>query len=227
MDYWDKKLKNKFFSDPQNFLFGYGSLINDESRNSLTNDIHEPIPARISKKFGYKRTWSYYSPTSYMTALGLEKACESEATTINGIIFPFDLNNLNNFNEREQDYNLVNIPNKFIQSMSWSNIPKNSKIWVYVQKKKDQKANIKFPICQSYIDVCLLGCLKYGKDYAAEFLGTTSNWSKYWINDRLIPRRPWIHVPKHKEIDTLLEFNIFSKDFFKFRRLPETYLSDQ
>ena len=44
--YWNTKLKNEIYSNPTNFIFGYGSLINDSSRNSNCEFIHEAIPAR-------------------------------------------------------------------------------------------------------------------------------------------------------------------------------------
>jgi len=29
-------------------------------------------------------------------------------------------------------------------------------------------------------------------------------WSGYWVNDRLLPRRPWVYQPLSRKIDTVL-----------------------
>ena len=74
-------------------------------------------------------------------------------------------------------------------------------IWYYAntQKRFPSKAN---PIVQSYVDVCLDGCLEIermyalskGANFAERFVRTTTNWGPPWINDRLYPWRPIIHV---------------------------------
>ncbi|HET8670886.1 MAG TPA: hypothetical protein VFM05_09765, partial [Candidatus Saccharimonadales bacterium] len=54
-----------------------------------------------------------------------------------------------------------------------------------------------------YVDICLNGCLELEATYplakeagfAATFLKTCSDWSKYWVNDRIYPRRAFIYVP--------------------------------
>jgi hypothetical protein len=68
------------------------------------------------------------------------------------------------------------------------------------------------PIVQSYVDVCLDGWLEIEAMYAPaktanfaeRFVRTTTNWGPPWINDRLYPWRPFIHVPRAWQIDTLL-----------------------
>jgi hypothetical protein len=34
---------------------------------------------------------------------------------------------------------------------------------------------------------------------------TTDGWSKHWVNDRIYPRRPYIHQPNAWEIDAHLK----------------------
>ena len=68
-NFWGSKL-----TLPKNFIFGYGSIINEESRNNCNNtQIFDVIPARLSSDLGYRRTWNYRCLTSKFTALGLEK----------------------------------------------------------------------------------------------------------------------------------------------------------
>jgi hypothetical protein len=42
---------------------------------------------------------------------------------------------------------------------------------------------------------------------------TTTDWSAFWINDRIYPRRPFIYQPKARQIDQLL--NEVIPEFFE------------
>jgi hypothetical protein len=57
---------------------------------------------------------------------------------------------------------------------------------------------------QSYVDVVLRGALRYGPDFAKELIQTTAGWSVFWLNDRELPRRPWVDTNDYQEIDSLL-----------------------
>ena len=44
-----------------------------------------------------------------------------------------------------------------------------------------------YPILQSYIDICILGCLEYGTEAAEKFVESTAGWSDaVWLNDRMV-----------------------------------------
>ena len=66
---------------------------------------------------------------------------------------------------------------------------------------------------QSYVDICLNGCLEIEATYplakeaefAETFLKTSTNWSKYWVNDRIYPRRAFIYIPNASKIDALIK----------------------
>lgn len=75
---------------------------------------------------------------------------------------------------------------------------------------------------QSYIDVCLLGALEHGESFALEFLRTTVGWSRYWLNDRKLARRPWVHQPRYREIDELLA-RALGDEVLGLRRLSVEY----
>lgn len=42
-------------------------------------------------------------------------------------------------------------------------------------------------------------------EFAETFLKTSTNWSKYWVNDRIYPRRAFVYVPNANEIDALIK----------------------
>jgi hypothetical protein len=68
-----------------------------------------------------------------------------------------------------------------------------------------------FPMVQSYVDICVDGCLEIEASYrtadgfAQDFIKTTTGWNKYWVNDRLYPRRPFIYAPNSSAIDQALK----------------------
>lgn len=79
----------------------------------------------------------------------------------------------------------------------------------------------RFPILQSYIDVCLSGCLEHGVAFAREFISTTFLWSPYWLNERKLSRRPWLHQGNYVQIDNLLAAEV--PKYFEQRRLVSEY----
>jgi len=52
-----------------------------------------------------------------------------------------------------------------------------------------------FPLLESYIDVVLEGALEYGTDYARELHRDTSDWSRFWLNDRELAAAPGCMTP--------------------------------
>jgi hypothetical protein len=84
-----------------------------------------------------------------------------------------------------------------------SSVP-SGQIWIYVNKPASlAPPDAEHPITQSYVDIFITGCLELqprvsdpGLDLVEQCVRTTSGWSKHWVNDRLQPRRPYIHQPR-------------------------------
>ena len=78
------------------------------------------------------------------------------------------------------------------------------------QELKNSLPSAEFPIVQSYVDICLTGCLQIQQgfpeagNFAAEFIQSTQEWSTFWENDRANPRRPFA-IPMAQDIDVLLK----------------------
>ena len=226
-----KKTKPKKLQ-PKAFIIGYGSIINSNSRSGTGGkNIGNAIPVRIKKEAGLKRVWNFQKPSvAKLTALGLqqsdgatittdargvktisyeERAGDTcEPSTINGVLYPvFD--NIDKFDDREEGYFRLKINPDQIVPIGWQRLPQydGCDFWVYCLNKENQNQRPEFdyPILQTYVDVCLNGCLEYGEDFTKEFITTTGGWSEYWLNDRLIPRRPWLHESNYKLIDLLLK----------------------
>jgi len=69
-----------------------------------------------------------------------------------------------------------------------------------------------FPMVESYVDICINGCLELEALYRSvqgsftqEFIRTTTGWNAYWVNDRIYPRRPFIYAPNASAIDKALK----------------------
>src|SRR5271166_5961151 len=161
-DWWGVKLPDQ----PTQFIFGYGSLINSASRDSTVGKMIPAIPVRISAAFGYIRTWNDRS-TSGFTALGLRKPSATEkASTINGVLYPVDGDDMAKYDAREKGYARVEVPRDDLEAVSWPLLPETGKIWVYIPVRPNGEpgvglpaANAQFPLLESYIDVVVEGAL--------------------------------------------------------------------
>jgi hypothetical protein len=225
-DWWGVTLPDQ----PSQFIVGYGSLINSASRNSTAGKMTPAIPVRISAAFGYIRAWNDRSPSGF-TALGLRKPGPGEkASTINGVLYATDMDEITKFDARETGYARIEVPRDEIEPVSWQRLPETGRIWIYIPVKPNAEpgvglpvANAEFPLLQSYVDVVVEGGLEYGEDFARELIETTSDWSNYWLNDRELARRPWVHDPASAEVDELLMSSPDAAAKLKARLFSEPY----
>jgi len=84
-----------------------------------------------------------------------------------------------------------------------------------------QPPSCSFPILQTYVDVCITGCLEHGEEFAREFIRTTFKWAPHWLNERELARRPWLHQGNYVQVDQLLREEV--PDYYKCRRLESEY----
>ena len=202
MNYIDK-------TGPRNYIFGYGSLINSNSRlNSSISCIQFPwvIPITVSKEWGYYRSWGVNcnckKSGDKLNCIGLYNDNKINSEDITGVIFAVDNNGLCKFDKRECNYSRILIPKKYIKVLlSFSKLPKNIKIWTYISKNNEYNEISKdYPISQRYLDICLLGCLEWNEEFTIQFILSTYNWSNYWVNDRIT----YNNDDKLKIIDNIL-----------------------
>jgi hypothetical protein len=224
--WWGQTLSDQ----PKNFIFGYGSLLNAASRAMTEGRPVPAIPARVSAELGFLRNWSDRSPSGF-TALGLRRPHPGEAAqTINGVLYAVEGTDMARFDAREQGYARLPVPRDMIQPVSWQALPPTGEIWIYVPMRPGHApgealplADPEFPLLQSYIDVVVEGALDYGEAYAREVLETTADWSRYWLNDRELARRPWVHDPRAGAIDALLGATAPAAALLVWRMFPERY----
>lgn len=197
---------------PQNFIFGYGSLIEDESRRSTTPSARDAWPAKVK---GIRRGWWARGSTSGMTTTYLG-ALDDPRAWCNGVIYPVSEQELAATDQRESaGYKRCRIPQADITMLDGRGAPPEGLFWAYVNvippaQLKDNLPSPQFPMVQSYVDLCVQGCLEVEGKYPTaagftrDFIASTDEWSRYWVNDRVYPRRPFIFQPAAGAIDAAL-----------------------
>lgn len=181
------------------YIFGYGSPISTESRNS-SGETLECCEARAND---LKREWNLAVPKYEQRGIIGLGAVVSPRHTCNGVLFK--CKNINDYIKREEKYGYKKVAlwRKDLELMQYDTtdiIPpihprKNpvilalsDNIW-YFSPFKTSLPSKETPIRQSYLDICIMGCLEYSLDFAIEFIRTTNNWA-YWTNDRKNPVFP-------------------------------------
>jgi len=198
----------------KNYIVGYGSLFNTKSLQRTLPSVSYIEPMYLNN---YLRSWNAIenkTVTLSTTYLGIQK---SKGSRLNAILFEIDESLLDNLDKREFLYTReeVNLEDVELISSKFS-ISSDDKIWIYITNTPE-KPSKQYPIIQSYVDTCISGCLELEEkfnieNFANDFINTTINWSKSWVNDRIFPRAPHVHQAYAYKIDELLNNNI--EEFF-------------
>ncbi|HEV7744366.1 MAG TPA: gamma-glutamylcyclotransferase family protein [Pyrinomonadaceae bacterium] len=171
--------------DNDQYIFGYGSLIDSLSRVATSPSASYASPVNV---VGIQRGWfgrlDDVGPT-YLAAL------PNPNSNCNGVIFKVSVQELEAVDEYESGYERKRTdPTKVIMLDDSRSVAKGD-IWFYTCAVK-RFATPESPILQSYVDTCLNGCFEIEASFpkakeakfAEQFLKTSSDWSKYWVNDR-------------------------------------------
>jgi len=216
----------KNMSLTQQFIFGYGSLLESQSRTQTTPSALHASPVLVA---GIQRGWFGQldvvglSPTYLGAVPDFNSHC-------NGVIFKVTEEELDAFDQHEAGYHRERIDQPNISMLDGSQSAPDGDIWFYAPAEK-RYASPEFPIVQSYLDVCLNGCLEIEATYApakeAEFaetfLKTSTDWSKYWVNDRIFPRRASVYLPNASKIDQLIKKVLGEEMFSSIKIEPASW----
>ena len=206
----------KVSQQANNYIIGYGSLMQRESRQATHPNAIDVYPIEVK---GFKRIWGIKGGDYKTTFLTLVK--DSKAA-LNAVYYPAADFDILEADEREMGYCRVLVSKKDMQPLGLKYMP-DGVYWVYAQKEnKIYLPNKEYPIAQSYVDVFLDGCTQIGKTYnISEFLdeciSQTYGWpieNDAWVNDRQFPRRPF-RTPNAFNIDKIL-----SKNFSNYYQHP-------
>ena len=189
------------------YVFGYGSLIERESRIATWPSAEYAWPVIVK---GVARGWFDQTevPSWNPTYLG---GVAKPGAQCNGVIFPVTPAEFASYVQRETGYEPTKIDGTQITMLDGSSAAPNGDIW-YFATRQQRFPSKDHPIVQSYVDVCLDGCLEIEAMYplakqanfAEFFIKTTSYWGQPWINDRIYPWRPFVYVPRAFAIDALI-----------------------
>lgn len=178
-----------------------------------------------------------------MDSNGLER----EKCDVVGVLFPVPSHqDLTAFDVREVGYTRIAIPLHKIRMLpdfgcvaaqkralslqsglaKARNDESNLRIWMYVPDPSHTSSpTVEYPILQTYVDVCIEGCLLWGgKVFAMRFLEGTSNWSEFFLNDTPMSRRPWLHRKEYKKVDDCL-MAVSKLIKFDSRKHPDEFAS--
>jgi Gamma-glutamyl cyclotransferase, AIG2-like len=193
------------------FIIAYGSLMEGNSKKATDNRSGENKPAWVE---GYQRGWfsKGLSDGLSTTYLGVIK---SKHAHFNGTLFslPSSANAFKNYDAREKYYCRALVSPRAIHLLTGKKLPQGQ-FWIYELKPEFlSPPSTHYPIVQSYVDIFLAGCLEIEEKYhlrnfTAACVNTTSDWSPYWVNDRIYPRRPTVYQPRALIIDALLQQQI-------------------
>jgi hypothetical protein len=189
-------------SKPQ-YIVGYGSLMQSASKRMSEPNTGINLPIRVT---GFQRAWNTHGvyPTTY---LGVRPS--KSARMVAALYRDFLDDGKFGADTREIDYCRVAVAPASIEMLDNSTVPSPSQVWIYVNKPESlAPPDAKNPIVQSYVDIFITGCMELQArvanpdlDFVAQCVRTTDGWSKHWVNDRPMPRRPYIYQPQAWEID--------------------------
>lgn len=189
------------------YIIGYGSLIDEQSKIGTDPTAQESFPALIKS---YKRGWSVHGnlPGFNATFLSIIK---DEHASFNGVVYKLSKpENILQYDKRETTYCREALSADQLKMYS-STLSDQKQIWIYTSSEKNvEYPTLETPIVQSYVDLFLRGCIqiedKFKVDnFAKDCIKNTGHWSQYWVNDRIFPRRPSLHEPYARRIDQLLK----------------------
>lgn len=175
-------------SKRNNYVIGYGSLMNKDSRNITVPDATYAAPILVKN---FERIWASRGNKSKATFL---LGIPNKGYVMNAIYYKAKASDISATDLREASYCRVKIPRKDLLPLGVKSLPKGD-YWMYVKDFKDAEfPTEKFPILQTYADVFLTGCLQTQADFNLTEFGklcfkTTYNWDlANWMNDRPDPR---------------------------------------
>ncbi|OAN13734.1 hypothetical protein A3K86_14325 [Photobacterium jeanii] len=160
------------------YIFGYGSLINDHSRQR-TGQTGRAMPAMVN---GFQRHWSKVDGSYKIAPLVLVP----ENGQSNGVIVEVDQQALAEFDRREHGYHRVKISPQDVD-LQQTNTSLEGDVWVYI-KDEPHPPCVDQPIMQTYVDTVLAGCLAISDTFAEYFVHSTQGWHHAFENDRHQPK---------------------------------------
>jgi len=177
---------------------------------------------------GIRRGWWFqYKPevgvTLSPTYLG---AVADPAGTCNGVLFALPEADSGGLAWREQGYVPTPIDPAAIETLDGDVSLTGADVLFYATPEI-RLPDATHPIVQSYVDICVGGCLEIEErfprakagSFARDCIRTTESWQEPWINDRLLAWRPTVYEPRAWDIDDLLA-DALGRELFDSIKFP-------
>lgn len=177
------------------------------SKNRTSSNTGENIPVKV---YGYSRHWNCKGTSiSFSTTyLGVQS---NPQKSFNAAIYKLpNATALKGYDTRESYYCREEVPMSKIQVSTNRKTLDLGQYWIYVTKPEhSEDPSREYPIVQSYVDTFLSGCIELETkfsvaNFANDCITSTLGWDAPWVNDRIYPRRPFMHQPLAGKIDQLL-----------------------
>jgi hypothetical protein len=187
----------------KNYIIGYGSLMERESRIITNPQAHRVEPVLVK---GFQRVWGQNGGNYKTTFLTL---IEKKDAKLNAVFYSVNIENLLKTDQRERSYCRIKVDEKNLDFYGRKVNSKDVNFWIYAATPdRLKKPSATHPIVQSYVDIFINGCLQTEEEFklqgfAKDCVQLTSDWSEQWVNDRLHARRPFA-IKNAVKIDQLL-----------------------
>jgi len=140
------------------YIIGYGSLIDEQSKERTDPTSQESFPVLIN---GYKRSWSVHGNLPGLNATFLS-IIKDKHSSFNGVVYK--LSKPENI-QPETTYCRKALNADQLKMYSGT-LPDQKQIWIYTSVQKlNEYPTHDIPIVQSYVDIFLRGCLQIEKKF--------------------------------------------------------------
>ena len=160
------------------YIFGYGSLVNTQSRLNTIKSAIKAYPIVVDEQFGYERDYYYRDriERGAERVLGIKKNPKKD-TIINGALFKVPRDRLKDMDGRENNYKKIRIPWKHILVYGKFKLDTSVPIYTYQPLPEISKGH-RGKISDEYLDVSIKGFLEYGIPFTRLFFDTTKHLPK-------------------------------------------------
>lgn len=152
-------------------FFGYGSLINEESRKKT---LPTPVSARPAYILGFKRDFSVWDPIGFTEGMyagqgiwAMNVTPTGKGGRVNGIIFDIEDRYLPALMDREQGYQII-----ATDAYDYlTHAP--TQVQLFSAQKHVAEFSFQSEAQHYYLNLCVEGAKSLGEDFYDEFLRTT------------------------------------------------------
>ncbi len=166
-------------------IFGYGSLMDDESLRATVPNAQNVKPAYIK---GFRREFNKLDPIGWKSSnldlagipmCAVDVASFKDNERVNGVTFTFEPDYVAELKRREVGYELIETA-----AYDFHTDEATGLCFVFSCNSNDGEYLFGNPAQERYLEVCLRAAKEFGDDFYREFLATT------YIGDKTLEQVP-------------------------------------